>query len=49
MSMGQMLDDVLISNNGRLPVAFFGRTGGMVPEPEEIVDAVLHFDERVVK
>jgi len=49
MSMGQMLDDVRIANNGRLPVAFFGRTGGMVPEPEELVDAILHFNERVVK
>lgn len=48
MSLGQMLDDVLISNKGRLPVAFFGRTGGVVPGPEEIVEAILHFDEKVV-
>jgi len=40
LSMGQMIDDVKISNNGKLPVGFFGRTGGMVPEPEEIVKAV---------
>jgi 2-oxoglutarate ferredoxin oxidoreductase subunit alpha len=49
MSMGQMIDDVLISNKGRLPVAFFGRAGGMVPEPEEIVDAIIHFDDKVVE
>jgi 2-oxoglutarate/2-oxoacid ferredoxin oxidoreductase subunit alpha len=49
MSMGQMLDDVFISNKGRLPVGFYGRAGGMVPEPEEIVDAILHFDEKVVE
>ncbi len=49
MSMGQMLDDVLIANKNRYPVAFFGRTGGMVPEPEEIVEAILDFDDRVVK
>ena len=48
MSMGQMLDDVLIANKNRLPVAFYGRTGGMVPEPEEIVDAIKHFTEKVV-
>lgn len=48
MSMGQMLDDVLISNKGRWPVAFYGRAGGIVPEPEEIVDAILSFEERVV-
>jgi 2-oxoglutarate ferredoxin oxidoreductase subunit alpha len=49
MSLGQMLDDVLISNKGRLPVAFYGRPGGMVPEPEEIVDAILNFDSKVVE
>jgi len=49
MSMGQMLDDVQIANRGRFPVAFFGRTGGMVPEPEEIVAAIRHFQDRVVK
>jgi len=37
MSMGQMLDDVRIAVAGRRPVSFFGRTGGMVPSPEEIV------------
>lgn len=40
MSTGQMLDDVKIVNNGRLPIDFFGRTGGVVPEPEEVVEAV---------
>lgn len=49
LSMGQMLDDVLISNNGRHQVGFFGRTGGMVPDPEEIVDAIVNFSDRVVK
>ncbi|MBE0701147.1 MAG: 3-methyl-2-oxobutanoate dehydrogenase subunit beta, partial [Acholeplasmataceae bacterium] len=48
MSLGQMLDDVLISNAGRHPVAFFGRAGGIVPEPEEIVEAILNFNEKVV-
>ncbi len=40
LSTGQMIDDVKIANNGKLPIGFFGRTGGMVPEPEEIVNAV---------
>jgi 2-oxoglutarate/2-oxoacid ferredoxin oxidoreductase subunit alpha len=40
LSTGQMLDDVKIVNNGRLPVHFFGRTGGMVPEPEEIIKEI---------
>ncbi|MGM0396096.1 MAG: 3-methyl-2-oxobutanoate dehydrogenase subunit VorB [Bacillota bacterium] len=40
MSTGQMIDDVKLSLNGRMPTYFHGRTGGMVPGPEEIVDKV---------
>ncbi|MCC5911857.1 MAG: 3-methyl-2-oxobutanoate dehydrogenase subunit VorB [Clostridiaceae bacterium] len=40
MSMGQMIDDVKIANNGKLPVEFYGRAGGMIPTPEEIVNKV---------
>ena len=40
MSMGQMIDDIKISLAGRLPVSFFGRTGGMIPSPEEVAAAV---------
>jgi len=43
MSMGQMIDDVKIANNGRLPVGFYGRCGGVIPEPEEIVKACKEF------
>ncbi|MDK2919715.1 MAG: 2-oxoglutarate/2-oxoacid ferredoxin oxidoreductase subunit alpha [Candidatus Petromonas sp.] len=38
MSCGQMIDDVKIANNGRLPVGFYGRSGGMIPSPQEIVN-----------
>lgn len=37
MSTGQMIDDVKLALNGRKPVYFYGRTGGMVPSPDEIV------------
>lgn len=40
LSCGQMIDDVKIAVAGRFPVAFFGRAGGMIPEPEEIADAI---------
>jgi 2-oxoglutarate ferredoxin oxidoreductase subunit alpha len=49
MSLGQMVDDVRIANDGALPVAFFGRAGGIVPEPEEVAQAVLDFDKRRVE
>lgn len=37
MSQGQMIDDVKIAVNGRLPVEFYGRSGGMIPTPDAIV------------
>jgi len=40
MSMGQMVEDVRIAVNGKIPVDFFGRTGGNVPYPYEVIDAV---------
>ncbi len=37
MSQGQMIDDVKIANNGRLPIGFHGRSGGMIPDPKDII------------
>lgn len=44
MNPGQMVEDVKIAANGLAPVAFYGRQGGVVPCPEEIVEQiqVLH-------
>jgi len=40
MSMGQMVDDVKISLAGKLPVDFYGRSGGMIPTPEGIIGKI---------
>jgi len=40
MNAGQMVQDVRLAVEGSLPVAHFGRQGGIVPEPEEIVKAL---------
>lgn len=40
LSLGQMITDVKVAVNGRYPTSFFGRTGGMIPEPEDIVRAL---------
>jgi 2-oxoglutarate ferredoxin oxidoreductase subunit alpha len=37
MSMGQMVEDVRLTVNGAKPVQFFGRTGGIVPTPNEVL------------
>ncbi len=43
MSLGQMVQDVKLYNEGRIPVHFYGRTGGIVPAPHEVVDQVLTY------
>lgn len=40
MNSGQMVDDVKIAVDGRFPVSFYGRTGGMVPTPDAIIERV---------
>jgi len=45
LSAGQMLDDVRIAVAGQAPVRFFGRMGGMVPMPEEILAAIVRLDQ----
>lgn len=40
LSMGQMIEDVRLAVNGKCPVSFYGRTGGMVPNQEEILEQI---------
>ena len=40
MSMGQMVEDVDRSVKGQRPVEWYGKCGGEVPTPEEIMDVV---------
>ncbi len=37
MNMGQMVDDVRLAVAGRRPVDFYGRTGGVIPTPDEVL------------
>lgn len=37
MSAGQMIEDVKLAVEGTVPVHFYGRTGGMVPTPDEVL------------
>ena len=40
MSMGQMVEDVERSVKGQKPVEWYGKCGGEVPDPEEIMDVI---------
>lgn len=40
MSAGQMVEDIRLAVNGTVPVEHFGRFGGVIPTPEEVVEAL---------
>lgn len=37
---GQMLEDVLLAGENQCPVEFYGRMGGVVPYPDEVLDEI---------
>jgi len=41
MNAGQMVEDVRLSVEGKKPVYFYGRMGGMIPTPEEILEKLF--------
>ncbi len=46
MNMGQMVDDVRLAVNGERPVSFYGRTGGIIPTPEEVFEEIKKISEK---
>ncbi len=40
MSSGQMVEDVQLAVEGKVPVEHFGRMGGVIPSPDEMVEAL---------
>ena len=40
LNAGQMIEDVRLSVRDRLPVKHFGRLGGIIPSPTEVVEAL---------
>lgn len=47
MSTGQMIEDVKLACECKAPVYFTGRTGGIIPEPSEIIDKVRDIHREV--
>jgi len=47
MNAGQMLEDVKLAVNGKIPVEFTGRMGGIIPMPEEILNKLIEISEGV--
>lgn len=49
MNAGQMVEDVRLSIEGKVPVYFKGRMGGMIPSPEDILQEVeVHYSKHNV-
>ena len=45
MNMGQMVNDVKLAVNCKVPVEHFGRTGGMVPTVDEIYEQLVRMSK----
>jgi 2-oxoglutarate ferredoxin oxidoreductase subunit alpha len=43
MSTGQMIDDVRLAVEGKVPCEFYGRPGGVVPIPQEIARIIERY------
>lgn len=49
LNAGQMVEDVRLSVEGKVPVYFKGRMGGMIPSPEDILQEVeVHYTKHNV-
>ena len=40
LSMGQMIEDIRLAVNGKAPVTLCNRSGGMIPSPEQVLEAI---------
>ncbi len=41
LSMGQMIEDVRLASECRVPVTLCNRAGGMIPTPEQVLEAIV--------
>ncbi|GIK37705.1 MAG: 3-methyl-2-oxobutanoate dehydrogenase subunit VorB [Chloroflexota bacterium] len=48
MNAGQMVEDVRLGVGDRVPVRFFGHTGGVVPLPDEIVEQIVMLERQLI-
>ncbi len=48
MNAGQMCDDVRLAVAGEIPVSFYGRMGGVVPMPDDVLAAIENEYRRLI-
>ena len=44
MNMGQMVDDIKVAIDCKKPVSHYGRTGGVIPTPDEILAKIVELN-----
>lgn len=44
LSMGQMIEDVKLATDCKVPVTLCNRVGGMIPSPEQVLEAIVEAD-----
>ena len=42
LSMGQMIEDIRLASGCKVPVTLCNRAGGMIPSPEQILEAIIN-------
>jgi 2-oxoglutarate/2-oxoacid ferredoxin oxidoreductase subunit alpha len=47
MNAGQMVEDVRLAVNGKCPVEFTGRMGGMIPSPDEVAAKIEEISDKI--
>jgi 2-oxoglutarate ferredoxin oxidoreductase subunit alpha len=45
MNMGQMVNDIKVAIDCKIPVTHFGRTGGVIPSVDEIFGEIVRLDK----
>ena len=45
LNMGQMVEDIRLASECRVPVYLCNRAGGMIPSPEEVYAAILNAEK----
>ena len=48
LSSGQLVEDVRLAVNGVAPVQLFRRTGGMIPNAEDVLDVIRRLERQSV-
>jgi 2-oxoglutarate ferredoxin oxidoreductase subunit alpha len=49
MNSGQMLEDILLATKSSLPIDFYGRMGGTMPFPDEILGEIRRMAQQPMK